>query len=264
MPQPILHFSHANGFPAPCYRKYLDALAADYQVGFIESIGENPRYPVTDGFPHLVDELIAHISSHYAQPVIGVGHSMGGHITLMAAVRRPELFRAVVVLDATFLAGFKSRAYGLVKRLGLIERLGPAGATRRRRSSWADIGQARAYLQGRRAYARLDPDCLEDFVRLGMVENEQEVRLRISPEAEARLYAAMPHDFSAYRGKLTVPGGYIGARQSEYAPHTSRNRLRRDFGLKCEQMEGSHMFVLEQPEEAARQTRELIQALLPG
>ena len=35
--------------------------------------------------------------------VIGVGHSLGGVLTLYAAIRRPDLFRALVFIDPVFL-----------------------------------------------------------------------------------------------------------------------------------------------------------------
>ena len=88
-----LHFSHANGFPAACYRKMFSHLERDFEIGFINTIGHDPRVPVTDGWPHLVEELIERIEG-YRQPVLGVGHSLGGYLTMLAAIARPELFRA--------------------------------------------------------------------------------------------------------------------------------------------------------------------------
>jgi len=35
----------------------LGELAPRYRIGAIEAIGSDPRYPVTDGWPHLVEQL---------------------------------------------------------------------------------------------------------------------------------------------------------------------------------------------------------------
>jgi hypothetical protein len=36
----------------------LAELGRHYRVSWIEAIGTDPRYPVTDGWPHLVEQLI--------------------------------------------------------------------------------------------------------------------------------------------------------------------------------------------------------------
>ncbi len=52
MSRDVLHFSHANGFPAACYRKFFGYLEPDFRVSSINCIGHDPAYPVTDGWPH--------------------------------------------------------------------------------------------------------------------------------------------------------------------------------------------------------------------
>src|SRR5512137_1527869 len=131
MPKPILHFSHANGFPASCYAAMRRALERHYRVGAIEAIGTDPRYPVTDGWPHLVDQLIDVLQAeHGGRPVLGVGHSLGAYLTFLAAARRPDLFRAIVMLDAPIISAVKGGVLGAIKRIGIVDRVTPAGATR--------------------------------------------------------------------------------------------------------------------------------------
>ena len=67
----------------------LDPLWISYEVSFVDSIGTDPRYPPTEGWPHLVEQWIDSIRE---PPVYGVGHSLGGYLNYLAAVRRPELF----------------------------------------------------------------------------------------------------------------------------------------------------------------------------
>ena len=62
MSRDILHFSHANGFPAACYRKFFSYLEPDFRISSINCIGHDPGYPVTDGWPHLVAQLIDHLA----------------------------------------------------------------------------------------------------------------------------------------------------------------------------------------------------------
>ena len=54
-----MQFSHANGFPASCYAAMTAELARSYRIGAIDAIGTDPRYPPTEGWPLLVEQLIA-------------------------------------------------------------------------------------------------------------------------------------------------------------------------------------------------------------
>ena len=159
MQRPILHFSHANGFPASCYRKFFSYLEADFRIGSINCIGHDPAYPVTDGWPHLLAELIDHLSGHYRSPVIGVGHSLGGYLTFMAAVQRPELFKCIVLLDAPIIGYFTGAALGMAKRVGLVDRITPAHGTRERRRDWPSVEDMVAHFRRKKIFRHFDPDC---------------------------------------------------------------------------------------------------------
>ena len=54
-------FSHANGFPAPCYAKMFGALKDDFDIRYLPRLAHNPAYPVSDGWPELTHELIEFI-----------------------------------------------------------------------------------------------------------------------------------------------------------------------------------------------------------
>src|SRR2546430_5929780 len=129
----ILHFSHANGFPAACYRKMFSFLERDFEIDYINAIGHDPRHPVTDSWPHLVAELIERLEGR-REPVLGVGHSLGGYLTALAAVKRPALFRAIILLDSLILGPWQGTVFKMVKRFGLADRVTPAAMTPRRRA----------------------------------------------------------------------------------------------------------------------------------
>src|SRR2546427_7149085 len=152
----ILHFSHANGFPAACYRKMFSFLERDFEIRYVNTIGHDPRHPVTDSWPHLVAELIERLERH-REPVLGVGHSRGGYLTALAALKRPALFRAIVLLDSPILAGWRAALFRIVKGFGLADRVTPAGITRDRRAVWASSEEAYAHFRNKRAFRDFDP-----------------------------------------------------------------------------------------------------------
>jgi len=260
MNRDVLHFSHANGFPAACYRKFFSYLQADFRVTSIDCIGHDPAYPVTDGWPHLVAQLIDTLAAHARSPVIGVGHSLGGYLTFMAAVQRPELFKCIILLDAPILGYFKGTALGMLKRLDLVDRITPARAVRERRREWPSIEEMIAHFRRRRVFRRFDPECLRDYAELGTLAQEGGVRLRFDPEIEYRIYRTLPHDLVFYCNRLRVPAGFIGARHSKELRQVGLAHTRRNF--RVVRIDGGHLFPFERPQAAAEAVRQLAAELL--
>jgi pimeloyl-ACP methyl ester carboxylesterase len=255
-----LHFSHANGFPAACYRKFFSYLEHDFRISSINCIGHDPAYPVTDGWPHLVAQLIDHLAAHCRGPVVGVGHSLGGYLTFMAAVQRPELFKCIILLDAPIIGYFQGTALAMLKRLGLADRITPAHGTRERRRDWPSVEDMITHFRRRKIFRHFDPDCLRDYATLGTVAEDGHVRLAFDPEIEYRIYRGVPHDLVYYCNRLTLPSGFIGGRHSNVVRQVGLAHTRRSFRLK--RVEGGHLFPFEGPQAAATAVRDLALELL--
>lgn len=187
-------FAHANGFPSATYAKLFEALAPEYRVDHLEMHGHDPRFPVNDNWDNLVDELLHHLAS-LEQPVWGVGHSLGGVLHYHAALRRPELYRGVVMLDSPVLTLADRLVIRAAKRFGFIDRITPAGRTLGRREAFPDLEEARAYFSGKALFRRFDPDCLEAYVRHGLADSGggSGLRLRFDPATEISIYRSVPH-----------------------------------------------------------------------
>lgn len=55
---PTLIFSHGNSFPASTYRALFGELRRrGFKVKAVEKYGHDERYPVTNNWPHLVQQL---------------------------------------------------------------------------------------------------------------------------------------------------------------------------------------------------------------
>lgn len=260
MSREVLHFSHANGFPAACYRKFFSHLEPDFRISSINCLGHDPAYPVTDGWPHLVAQLIDYLAAQGRAPVVGVGHSLGGYLTFLAAVQRPELFKCIVLLDAPIIGYFKGTAFGMLKRLGLADRITPAYATRERRRDWPSAEDMIAHFRRRRIFRHFDPDCLRDYAVLGTSHEGARVRLLFDPEVEYQIYRSVPHDMVYYCNRLRVPAGFIGGRHSNEVRRVGLAHTRRSFRVK--RIEGGHLFPFERPQAAAEAVRQLVAELL--
>jgi pimeloyl-ACP methyl ester carboxylesterase len=230
------------------------ALEDRFEIRAINAIGHDPRHPVTDNWPHLVEELLENVE-RYGEPVLGVGHSLGGHLTVLAALKRPELFRAIVLLDSPILGGWRGALFKVVKNLGLADHVTPAGVTRRRRASWASSEEAYAHFRDKPAFRDFDPECLRDYVTLGMRPSPEGVCLAFDPEVEYRIYRAFPHALAKKLPALTVPGGLICGSESADVRQFGLATMQRFFPVV--RVDGGHLFPFEHPGAAAHAIREM-------
>ncbi len=245
--KPVLHFAHGNGFPSPCYRQMLKPLEAFFDCCYIDKIGHADAFPVEDNWTALVDELCASVRAQSKVPVFAVGHSLGGVLSVLAALKAPELFHAVVLLDAPLLSQTRSRALKWFKATGLIDKITPAGRTRARRSHWEDKEEMRRYFRRRELFKRFDAACLEDYIEYGMKHDETGYCLRFNPAIEYQIYRTIPHELQQTPKTLTVPTTLIYGDQSDVVHMLDRRYMSKKYGIQMLKTKGTHMFPFEYP-----------------
>jgi pimeloyl-ACP methyl ester carboxylesterase len=251
-------FAHANGFPSATYGKLFAALAPDYQVQHLDQHGHDPRFPVNDNWSNLVDELIHHLEAN-AQPVWGVGHSLGGVLHYHAALLRPELYRGVVMLDAPVLTLADKIVIRAAKRFGFIDRITPAGRTLGRREEFVDLVEARGYFAAKSLFRRFDPECLDAYIQHGLQASASTLRLRFDPATEISIYRSVPHTSPGRAQQLQVPLAMVRGRHSRVVLPHHAHLLRRMPKGEYMTLPGGHMFPLERPQDTAELLKKLFQ-----
>jgi pimeloyl-ACP methyl ester carboxylesterase len=262
MTKPLLHFSHANSYPAGTYRQLFAALGQWYEVRAFDMHGHDPAYPVDDGWRALTAELVGQLEQ-YDTPAILVGHSLGGVLSLLAAHQRPELARCVVMLDSPVVAGWRAALWRLAKLRGWTSRLSPARFSERRRTVWPDAAAAHQHFASKPLFAAWAPGVLDDYLGSGLVPHPDGVQLRFSREIETGIYRTLPHDMGALlRKPFPVPVGFIGGTHSEELRQAGSAATHRLVGPNLATIEGGHLYPMEQPLVTARETQRMIGRLL--
>lgn len=266
MTRDIIHFSHGNGFPAGVYRKMLGALAHEYDVRAIDRIGHDPRYPVTPGWRYLRNELIDTLEREYrGEPVWLVGHSLGGFLSLMAAIKAPQHVRGVVMIDSPIVTpGWRTKMLRLGLLTGLYERMSPAGVTKKRRDHWPGWEAAWQHFASKPAFASWDPDVLRDYIDCGTLPTGQGEarRLAFAREIEYRIYLTLPPHLAAraMRG-VAVPVGFLAGTRSRELRQAGMGATRRIVGTHLRYVQGTHLFPMERPLETAQAVRDMLAEL---
>lgn len=191
---PVIHVAHANGFPPGVYRELVGQLTGDFRavaLPFRPLWEPTPSPEKFEGWQTLGDDLIVGFEAHGLSNVIGIGHSMGGVATLMAALKRPDLFKALILLDPVLFPRFLVWLFaGLPSWLPQPTFPLVTKALRRRRQ-WESQQDAFDRFHGRSLFKEWSDEILWAYIKelTQPVDNESDsIELRYTPEWEARIY----------------------------------------------------------------------------
>lgn len=211
---PPFHFAHANGFNGQTYSEVLAPLASEFHIRAWDARGHgattleaNPARQ--KGWNIYADDLIAMLENFHAetgQKVLLAGHSMGGTTSLLAAAKRPDLVRGLLLLDPVMIPLFASRMMTVLNNLPFnIKRSGMVEAAARRRSQFENREAVVAAYLGRGAFRTWPDKMVQDYVAGGTHEVATGVELSCAPAWEAANFAGHRHNAWAALRKLQVP-----------------------------------------------------------
>jgi pimeloyl-ACP methyl ester carboxylesterase len=249
---PRIIFSHGNSFPASTYKVMLDNLRQrGFQVGAVEMFGHDPQYPATNNWPHLVQQLadFAKAQQGDGEPAFLVGHSLGGILSLMCAARHPELARGVLLIDSPVIGGWRATTLGLAKRTPLIGSLSPGRISQKRRNHWPDAQAALESFQQKKAFARWDPQVLQDYIEFGTHDADGHRVLSFDRDVETAIYNGLPHKLDSLlkRHPLKCPAAFIGGSHSSEMRQAGVDLTHKVVKGRVMMLDGSHLFPMEKP-----------------
>lgn len=249
-----LFFAHANGFPSPSYAPFHKALQQQgYTLDAIEKVGHNPEFPISNNWPHLVRELELEIESRHQEPVIGIGHSLGGMLSYLLAHKRPELYSHLILLDPPVINGWQNSLWWLSKKFGFSDRFTPANTSKKRRTQFDSREHAHEKLRHKQLFKDFTDESFEAYLQHALTDTKEgAVTLTIDLETELALFRTAPDDLWRYRKPLQMPGIYLTAENSEFAKLPFAKRLSKTAGMEYKVLKGGHLFPQEHPQETAR------------
>lgn len=245
-------FSHGNSFPAGTYKVMLDNLRQrGFQVDALEKFGHDPKYPVTNNWPHLVEQLadFARALQGDGAPAFLVGHSLGGILSLMCAARHPELARGVLLIDSPVIGGWRATTLGLAKRTPLIGSLSPGRISQKRRHHWPSAEAALESFQHKKAFARWDAQVLRDYIEHGTHDDNGQRVLSFDRDVETAIYNSLPDKLSSLlkRKPLKCPAAFIGGTHSAEMRQAGMELTHQVVKGRVMMLDGSHLVPMEKP-----------------
>ena len=249
----MIVFSHANSFPASTYRVLFRHLKSrGFTVKAIEKYGHDPRYPISNNWPHVVQQLVDFtrtVVDKTGEPIWLVGHSLGGFLSLMAASRNPELARGVVLVDSPILGGWRSTAVGVMKTTQMFGSLSPGAVSRNRRNNWPSIDAAFEHFRHKKAFAKWDSEVLMDYATHGTLESGGNRILSFDRHVETQFYNTVPDNLEQLlaRHPVKCPVAFIGGLASVEMKQVGMATTEKITRGRIMMLDGSHLFPMEKP-----------------
>jgi len=273
-----LHFLHANGYPPACYRPLLTLLTSRFHT-----IGMHLRPLWPDSKPEglrdwhpLTDDFLRFLADREPAPVLTVGHSVGGIVALRAALKEPQRFSALVLIEPVLFPPYFILFWNLVRMAGLGWKKHPRiSAALNRRRNFDDLETVFRGYRRKNVFRYLSDENLRAYIE-GMTRPRAGggYELVYSPEWEARIYyTGIWRDLDIWRGlkHLRVPTLILRGIQSDTFWERTAAQVRRANPKACTERSRSirietieaagHLVPLERPQEVAELILSFVQTL---
>jgi pimeloyl-ACP methyl ester carboxylesterase len=253
---PLLYFLHANGYPPTCYLPLLASLANNYHV---RAIVQRPLWPnshpeeLADWIP-LTDDLLEYLDVRQTEPVIGVGHSMGGIALLRAALRSPQQFRAIILIDPVLFPPYIIRIWQIIRAMRLENYIHPLiSVARNRRRKFDDLDRLFNGYRHKPIFKYMDDRALRAYIEGIACPDEMGYHLCYSPDWESRIYSTSTwHDMDIWRGLSGLKPRTVilrGMETDTFWASTGHLVQKKQPNIRVETLENTtHLLPLERPD----------------
>jgi len=155
---------------------------------------------------YLFAEDLERFFEHLGEPVIAMGHSLGAVASLLVAIKRPDLVRALVLIDPTILPLSWMWWWFLAQKTGLISLVPIVAGSARRKRVWADRAAIFSAYRDKAPFKFWKNAFLESYINNGTEQTDNgTIRLCCDPTWAARCFAAYPHDMWRRIRPVPVP-----------------------------------------------------------
>ncbi|MHB8778121.1 MAG: alpha/beta fold hydrolase [Anaerolineales bacterium] len=267
-----LHFLHANGYPPECYNPFLELLKNQYHVfGMkLRPLWVDAKREYLQDWHPLSNDLLRFLSDQKPGSVIGVGHSVGGIVTLRAALHDPRNFRAIILLDPVLFMPPFLAMWNIARAMGLGMKLHPkiTGALKRRRT-FDNLDTVFHGYRTRDVFKYMSDENLRAYIE-GITQPKAGggFELAYTPEWESHIYLTGLRDFDLWRElpNLKVPTLIIRAAESDtFLEKAAKLVIRKNPKIQIETLQNStHLLPLERPQEVTEIMNNFLSGLSEG
>lgn len=250
-----IFFAHSNGFSSRCY-SYLFELLAPIKFEYVDVLGLT-NTPEALTMHTLAEEYIAFIEAKGETSIIGLGHSLGGAILYLAAAKRPDLFKKLILIEPILFGPYKRIPIAFFNAIGKGDALGPAKKAMHRKTEFDSRNHAKNYLSEKSFFKEFDTRSFEDYITFGLKPKEDKVTLSIPAAIELAVFRSTLTKIPSVSNKIEKVFIY-GNRSDTIWPSDVKYWRNKIQNVVINEFDGTHMFPLEQPIKTAQLLRDYI------
>ncbi len=182
--KPTILLLHATGFHGRLWDQIAAQLSDHHVIApDLRGHGQSTKLSI-DHWSILSYDISNLIRTLEVKSVIGVGHSVGGHVLIESAVRLPTIFKHLLLLDPVVGSpDFYSQTQKRVSKDFLKPIL-------ERKNNFQSVQEMIDRFCNRRPYSLFTEECLKDYCIHGLHRSNDVFSLACPPEIEASFYAS--------------------------------------------------------------------------
>ena len=258
---PLIHFAHANGFPAASYQEFINELVPDHRVIAMNArpLWPDSNYRDFNSWEIAANDLIEYLDKNGHRNIIGMGHSFGAICTLIAAQKRPDLFSKLILIEPVVLPSWYYQLTSILPQI-LLKRINPiVKKTLVRKEHWPDHEAAFTHFRRSRLFASVSDTSIWNYVNSVTAEKNGGVSLVYSKEWEATIFLTVINPWKALQtvGHATLI--FRGETSDTIFPNVWKQmKAKIDRATLVEIADAGHLVPIEKPEEIARNIKDFL------
>lgn len=261
-----LHFLHGTGFCSMTLAPIASQLPEEWSLWFTDvpghGLSNKPKHRMPDW--NKMAMTVAKAINQQANvqqdgPVIGVGHSMGAVLTLLAAAHYPQLFSRIILLDPVFFKPELVIANHLMRVTGAWKNYALVRSVNKRCAQWPNVEEMKSDIASKSFYRNWHPQVIENYVTYGSKENiTGDIQLACDPRWESAFFGSYPKGLWKALRKVSVPVDILVAKKSySFIPKAVKRAAKVNDLIQWKFFDGTHCFPMEQPGETASCIKQL-------
>lgn len=158
-PGETLVLTHANGFHGRCWDAVIELLPEHRCVAIeLRGHGRSDKPEVPEHWRVFGEDVAAVVRQLDLRGAVGIGHSIGGHATALAAALEPATFDRLLLIDPTIMARERYRGARTGEHFVAL-----------RRNEWESPGAMIARFADRTPFSEWEPRVLRDYCEYGLL-----------------------------------------------------------------------------------------------
>ena len=223
-------FLGANGHAIDTYQFFIGQLARQFDVLALDhpALWPQAEQPgARDSFNSFADDFGQFLDHSNADcpPPIHIGHSLGGSVGVLEALRRPQRFQRLVIIEPGTTPNFITHLFFSLLPRRLRRQLGFIKKTAARRTSWPSPEEFMRDMRSKRLYHRFCDEAMQDYARGGLQAEQGRYQLRFPPQWESHIFTSVRYIWPLIL-RLKVPTLVLRAEHSNYISRCIFNSYR--------------------------------------